>query len=202
MTVIRFPQRHRNAEPAPVRPSNRKARIHGTFGSPSGGVGTMTGWMRLERFHVVSDRLCAAGVFTGELLDSDGTTIGVGSRRRSVPAEIARSLHGWGGGDRARGRGPVRPDRAHSRFTMDTGVVRRPPMKPDAERFDAKMSVAHREPHPSHGRSRAAAVPEGPRALGRTKVQEMCPRIVALAKTSPRSPTKEGVNHNLSFLNQ
>ena len=53
----------------------------------------MTCWLRLDRFHVVSDRLCAAGVFAGELLDSEGATIAVCSRRRTVPAEITRSLH-------------------------------------------------------------------------------------------------------------
>jgi hypothetical protein len=109
-----------------VRPPNREARIHGTFPSPSGGLGTMTGWMRLDRFHVVSDRLCAAGVFTGELLDSKGTTIGVCSRRRTVPADLARSLH-----DMAVLIGPVDVDLlgltvSIPAFTMDTGVVRRP----------------------------------------------------------------------------
>ncbi len=66
MPVIPFPQRHRNGAPAPVRPLNREARIHGTFRSPRGGLGTMAGSLRLDRFHVISDRLCAAGVFTGE----------------------------------------------------------------------------------------------------------------------------------------
>ena len=55
MAVIPFPQRPRHGEPAPVRPLNREARIHGTFRSPSGGLGTVTGWMCLDRFHVVSD---------------------------------------------------------------------------------------------------------------------------------------------------
>jgi hypothetical protein len=92
----------------------------------------MTGSLRLERFHVISDRLYAAGVFTGELLDSDGTTIGVGSRRRTVPAEIARSLH-----DMAVVIGPVDLDLlgltvSIPAFTMDTGVVRRP-VHADAE---------------------------------------------------------------------
>ena len=125
MPAIPFPQGPSNGEPAPVRPLNRQARIHGTFRS-SRGLGTMTGWMRLERFHVVSDRLCAAGVFIGELHDSDGTTIGVGSRRRSVPAEITRSLH-----YRAAVIGPVDVDLlgltvSIPAFTMDTGVVRQP----------------------------------------------------------------------------
>jgi hypothetical protein len=54
----------------------------------------MTGCLRLDRFIVVSDRLCAAGVFAGELLDADGTTIGWGSRRKTAPAEIVRGRRG------------------------------------------------------------------------------------------------------------
>jgi hypothetical protein len=90
-----IPQPRRNEEPTPGRPLNREAR-HGTFRSPSGGFGTMTGWLRLKPFQVVSGRLCATGVFTGELLDSGGTTIGIGSRCRTIPAEIAgnRGTHG------------------------------------------------------------------------------------------------------------
>jgi hypothetical protein len=126
MPVSPFPHRQRNGEPAPVRSPNRKARIRGTFRSPSRGLGTMTGWMRLERFHVVSDRLCAAGVFTGELLDSDGTTIALCSRRRTVPAELTRSLR-----DMTVVIGPLDVDLlgltvSIPAFTMDTGVVRRP----------------------------------------------------------------------------
>jgi hypothetical protein len=86
MPAIPSPQLHRNRESAPTRPLHRVARIHETFGSPSGGLGTMTGWLRLERFHVIPERFCAAGVFTGELLGSAGTTIGVCSRRRAAPA--------------------------------------------------------------------------------------------------------------------
>ncbi len=130
MFVIPSTHRQRNEEPAPVRPLNRKAnrqaQIHGTFQSPSGGFGTMAGSLRLERFHVMSDRLYADGVFTGELVDSDGITIGVGSRRRTVPAEIALSLHGM-----AVVIGPVDVDLlgltvSIPAFTMDTGVVGRP----------------------------------------------------------------------------
>jgi len=56
MSVIPRPQRHRNGEPARLRPLNREAPIYGSFRSPSGGPGTMTRWMRLNRFHVVSDK--------------------------------------------------------------------------------------------------------------------------------------------------
>jgi len=94
MPVIPFPQRRRHREPAPLLPLNRESRIHGTFPSPSGRVGTMTGCLRLDRFVVVSDRLFAAGVFAGELLDADGTTIGWGGRYQTAPAEIVRGLRG------------------------------------------------------------------------------------------------------------
>ena len=115
MPVIPIPQlaqRHgkpatRNGKPARGRPLNRDARIHATFRSPGGGFGTMTGWLRLEPFHVVSDRLCAAGVFTGEPLASGGTTIGIGSRCRAFPAEIARSR----GTHRLRADSGARPSR-------------------------------------------------------------------------------------------
>ena len=124
MPVSPFPHRQRNGEPAPVRPPYRKARIRGTFRAPSRGPGTMTGWMRLERFHLVSDQLCAAGVFTGELLESDGSTIGVCSRRRTVPAELTRSLR-----DMTVVIGPLDVDLlgltvSIPAFTINTGVVR------------------------------------------------------------------------------
>lgn len=66
----------------------REARVQGTFQSPSGRTGTMTGWLRLGRFAVVSGKLHAIGVFTGKLLDADGASIGVGSRRQAAPVEI------------------------------------------------------------------------------------------------------------------
>jgi hypothetical protein len=122
MPVIPLPQRHRNGKPAPRRLLNREARIHGTLRSPREVFGTMTGWLRLEPFQVVSDRLCAAGAFTGELLDSGGTTIGIGSRCRTIPAEIARSraTHGLRADSGAR---PARPRGAEVCFQR----VRVPP---------------------------------------------------------------------------
>jgi hypothetical protein len=54
----------------------------------------MTGWLRLGGFVMVSGRLCIAGVFTGELVDADGTTIGIASRRRTAPVEITRTPEG------------------------------------------------------------------------------------------------------------
>ena len=78
-----------------ARPSLTHATaVRGTFPSPKGKVGHMSGWLRLDRFVLEEDELRAAGVFTGELIDADGTLIGVGSCRRTVPAEIARSAGG------------------------------------------------------------------------------------------------------------
>src|SRR3954447_26205067 len=94
MTVIALHPRADHRLPGPLVPGQGMARIHGTFRSPRGGKGTMTGWLRLGGFVVVSGQLCAAGVFTGELLDADGVTIGVGSRRRTAPVEITRTAEG------------------------------------------------------------------------------------------------------------
>jgi hypothetical protein len=91
MTVIALHPRADHRLPGPLVPGQGMARIHGTFRSPRGGEGTMTGWLRLGGFVVVSGQLCAAGVFTGELLDADGTTIGVSSRRRTAPVKITRT---------------------------------------------------------------------------------------------------------------
>lgn len=79
----------------PATPSLTHATaVRGTFRSPKGKVGAMSGWLRLDRFVLVADELQAAGVFTGELIDADGTLIGVGSCRKTVPAEISRSAGG------------------------------------------------------------------------------------------------------------
>ena len=94
MSVIALHPRAHHRLPGPPVPGKGMARIQGTFRSPRGGAGIMTGWLRLGGFVVVSGRLCAAGVFTGELLDADGTSIGVGSRRRIAPVEITRTTEG------------------------------------------------------------------------------------------------------------
>jgi hypothetical protein len=91
MTVIALRPRADHRIPGPLVPGQGMARIQGSFRSPRGGAGTMTGWLRLGGFVVVSGQLCAAGVFTGELLDADGTTIGVSSRRRTAPVKITRT---------------------------------------------------------------------------------------------------------------
>jgi hypothetical protein len=75
-------------------PPSGEARILGAFRSPTGATGTMTGWFRLVRFVADGDRLHAEGVFTGDLCDADGSSIGIGSRRRTVPVELTRSPDG------------------------------------------------------------------------------------------------------------
>lgn len=120
MSVIALHSRAHHRLPSPVSPGKGMARIQGTFRSPRGGAGTMTGWLRLGGFVVVSGRLYAAGVFTGELLAADGTTIGVGSRRRIAPVEITRTPEGL-----TALVGPVEVDLLGltvtvSAFTMDT----------------------------------------------------------------------------------
>lgn len=130
MPVIPFPQRRRHREPAPLLPPNRESRIHGSFPSPSGSVGTMTGCLRLDRFVVVSERLFAAGVFAGQLLDADGTAIGWGSRRKTAPARIVRGPRGV-----TAVIGPVDVDLlgmtvSVPAFTIDTGVRRRAGLEP------------------------------------------------------------------------
>lgn len=90
------PHRHpgRAARSAANLPPNGESRIVGVFRSPTGATGTMSGWFRLVRFLADGDRLRAEGVFTGELLDADGTSIGIGSRRSTVPAALTRSADG------------------------------------------------------------------------------------------------------------
>jgi len=73
---------------------NRPEPTHGIFRAPSGRPGAMTGSMRLRRLLVGSGPLRALVVFTGELVDADGSRVGVGSRRAVVPAEVTRSANG------------------------------------------------------------------------------------------------------------
>jgi hypothetical protein len=54
----------------------------------------MTGSVRLEQVGTTADHLWVKGVFTGELVDADGTRIGTSSRRQVAPARIAGDLEG------------------------------------------------------------------------------------------------------------
>lgn len=54
----------------------------------------MSGSVRVERIFQQPDRTTMDAVFTGHLIDADGVPIGVGSRRRQVPATLVRDLDG------------------------------------------------------------------------------------------------------------
>ena len=64
----------------------RSTPIRGTFTSPSGRLGTMSGSHRVERLTETGAGWWARGVFSGELLDADGARVGTGSRRQTVLA--------------------------------------------------------------------------------------------------------------------
>jgi hypothetical protein len=54
----------------------------------------MSGSVRVERIIDLPDRTTMDAVFTGHLIDADGIPIGVGSRRRQVPATLVRDADG------------------------------------------------------------------------------------------------------------
>ena len=96
MTVIPF--RPRGTRPQSAAAGPRVATtvaVTGSFRSPSGRVGTFTGCYRLERLvsrsGARSGEMAAAGVFTGELTDADGSRIGIGSRRQTAVVEFVAS---------------------------------------------------------------------------------------------------------------
>lgn len=82
-----------------------QAEISGTFTSPTGRVGTMTGQARVRQIRVDEEHVRATVVFTGRLSDADGSAIGTGSRRATAPAATAEGPHG-----RAAVIGPVEVD--------------------------------------------------------------------------------------------
>lgn len=70
------------------------APITGTFRSPRGHRGTMSGTVRVERVVDLPHVTALDAVVTGRLVDADGTPIGVGSRRQQVPATLVRDPDG------------------------------------------------------------------------------------------------------------
>lgn len=88
MTVIAFRPRprstssgHRADAPVPVT---------GRFRSPRGRTGRLEGTLRLRRLVIVPRGAFVTGVVTGELLDADGSLVGVDSRRVTLPVDLVR----------------------------------------------------------------------------------------------------------------
>lgn len=94
MSVIPLHPRRTSSDRPRAPGSYPVAGIRGSFRAPSGRTGTMTGSLRVERLLATSDRLWAEGVFTGALVDADGSHIGTASRRQRVPAVVAHDLEG------------------------------------------------------------------------------------------------------------
>ena len=64
--------------------------LTGTFRSPRGNEGVMTGHLRLQRLVLAPRGAFVTGVFTGELREPDGTVVGRESRRATAPADLVR----------------------------------------------------------------------------------------------------------------
>lgn len=91
MNVIAFRPRPPAEQPTP---SDGPTVLTGTFRSPTGRSGQMTGSLRVQRLLLVPRGAFVTGVFTGELREPDGTLIGVDSRRATVPVDLVRGEHG------------------------------------------------------------------------------------------------------------
>jgi hypothetical protein len=87
MTVIAFRPRRSPEEPAP---DGDGTPLTGTFRSPRGDEGVMTGHLRLQRLVLAPRGAFVTGVFTGELREPDGTLIGRDSKRTTAPADLVR----------------------------------------------------------------------------------------------------------------
>lgn len=90
MTVIAFRPRPRPRRGGPRTPDGDSTAITGSFRSPRGRAGSMTGHLRLQRLVIAPRGAFVTGVFTGELREPDGTLIGVDSRRATAPADMVR----------------------------------------------------------------------------------------------------------------
>jgi len=92
MTVIAFRPR---AAPGLVPTPAGQPRVSGTFRSPRGGAGKMTGSLRLQRLVLVPHGASVTGVFTGELRGHEGSLIGIGSRRATTSADLVQDAQGF-----------------------------------------------------------------------------------------------------------
>jgi hypothetical protein len=86
MNVVAFRPRPDRAGPRSARPDTTP--ITGTFRSPRGRSGVMTGSLRVQRLVLVPRGAFVTGVFTGELREQDGVVVGVDSRRGTVQADL------------------------------------------------------------------------------------------------------------------
>ena len=91
MTVIAFRSRTGGGAPPP---SADGTPVTGTFRSPRGRLGVMTGHLRVHRLVLVPGGAFVDGVFTGELREPDGTLIGLDSRRATAAADLVRGPTG------------------------------------------------------------------------------------------------------------
>ena len=88
MTVIAF-------RPRAARTPMQHPTVSGTFRSPRGRAGRMTGSVRVQRLVLVPRGAFVTGMFTGELHDDDGSLIGVETRRATAPADLVRDERGF-----------------------------------------------------------------------------------------------------------
>ena len=92
MTVIAFrPRRSAASDVAPDTP----VPLSGTFLSPRGQRGVMEGSLRVERLVIAPRGAFVKGVFTGRLLDADGTLVGMDSQRATIAADLVRVDDGY-----------------------------------------------------------------------------------------------------------
>jgi hypothetical protein len=91
MTVLAFRPRRNPESPAA---DGDGIPLTGTFRSPRGQEGVMTGHLRLQRLVLAPRGAFVTGVFTGELREPDGTVVGRESRRTTVPADLVRDAAG------------------------------------------------------------------------------------------------------------
>ena len=94
MTVLPFTTRTPDASAERWRQARLAgtAAVSGSFATPDCGRGTFVGTYRLERFVSQFGMLAAAGVFSGDLLDSKGTLIGTASRRQTAAATVSADV--------------------------------------------------------------------------------------------------------------
>lgn len=87
MTVIEFRPRPRAA---PDPDAGGHVPVAGRFRSPRGRMGRLDGSLRVQRLVVVREEAYVTGVVTGELRDSDGSLVGLDSRRVTAAADLVR----------------------------------------------------------------------------------------------------------------